>query len=684
MTRAAFARTAVSAPGSAAEREADHAARSVLRGTDVQVRERPRGVGGAERVAEALAASGGKRLTPDLRAAMEPRFGFSFGDVRIHADAAAADTADRLGARAFAIGSHVGFAAGAYAPGRPAGLGLIAHELAHVVQGRGRSDVVMRDAAAPTDAVPHDRPVDVLEAIVHVMSNRGLAADFGEQGENVSSPRYASEVAKTVQEQEHKTLIWIWYLIATGDPVTHGDRAKIAEADAKTARLIVQAKADPSTRRKAAALAARYATGLAELSQRAAREQVDEMLEAGVDASKKAEKTKRAAGDEEQLKAAVGEAQKVMAKWTSVVRRTVSQSTTAKQTAALQTIEYRRIEASFLHDVEVGADPALPWPTIKRAAGMSLPDGIFLLQGGLDAASAILAVSDPKAREDLFKAKSNYFGTVAQGATINKVLWQFVSGTIAAAGAGAYAVTKLAGKATVAQGILDATVKGVSNVGAAINLAGVVHGAFVLADPDATSDEKAEAAVEVAYSAVGLAGFAARWTPRLAAAARWSGPISASLMINFQMVKWLAGMRHKAEVGLNRLDWVACHQATKAAAIEVQDWQRRLAVVDAILATEQDPRRKVELEKYAVAFRSELIERQLKPFVEERLASKGMDDDPKSCGRAFTKRLVPVQGMLASAAGSDDAALAASATFLLIVSKAFAEWDQIVMEKDPS
>src|SRR4029450_1823095 len=101
----------------------------------------------------------------------------------------------------------------------------------------------------------------------------------------------------------------------------------------------------------------------------------------------------------------------------------------------------------------------------------------------------------------------------------------------------AYAVTKLAGKATVAQGILDATVKGVSNVNAAINLAGVVRGAFVLADPHATSEERPEAAVQVAYTPIGLAGFAARWTPRLAFAARWSGPISASLMINFQMVK---------------------------------------------------------------------------------------------------------------------------------------------------
>jgi len=105
MTRTAFARTAVSEPGSAAEREADHAARSVLRGAHVRVGERPRGVGGADWVSETLVGSAGEPLTPDLRAAMEPRFGFSFGDVRIHGDAAAAMLANV--ARGYQDGSLV-------------------------------------------------------------------------------------------------------------------------------------------------------------------------------------------------------------------------------------------------------------------------------------------------------------------------------------------------------------------------------------------------------------------------------------------------------------------------------------------------------------------------------------------------------------------------------------------------
>jgi hypothetical protein len=673
----------------------------------------------------AIPANAGGPLPEPLKAGVESLSGLAMDDVRVHRDSS---EPERLGALAYAQGSDIHLAPGEdrhlpheawhvaqqkqgrVRPGAGAGAPLNADSSLEVeadlmgqravetgsggparpgplANGRATAAVQCRAGkrrrkqAAP--AVRRDRAVDVIEAVVNMMSNRGLAGNFGPMGENISSPRYASEVAKTVLEPDHVALIWTWYRIATGDPATRGDRARIAGAAAATAPLLAEAQADPSARERAAALARDYSTGLEELSQRAAREQVDEMLDRGNAASMKAEASNPAAGDDQQLRTAILAAQKLMGKWVSAVRRTTSGFTSARQKNELQALVYRRSEESFRRAVEAGADPPLPWPeAVKRASGMKPADGIFLLQGALDAANAIMAVSDPKARAALFSAKSTYVGTVAQGATINKVLWQFVSGTIAAAGAGAYAVAKLAGKASVADGILDATVRGVSNVGAAINLAGVIHGGFVLADPDSTPDEKAEAAVEIAYSAVGLTGFAARWVPRLAGAARWSGPISASLTINFQMVKWLAGTRLKAQIGLNRLDWVSCHKAARKAAIEVQDLQRRLAVADAILATETDARRQVELQKYAQAFRWALIEQGLKPFVEARLASTGMDDDSASCGRAFARRLEPVQAMLGSASSSDEAALSASATFLLIVDKAFAEWDQIVMETD--
>lgn len=80
---------------------------------------------------------GGAPLPPGLRADMEARFGEDFAQVRLHRDADSAALAADLGARAFATGRHIAFAAGAYAPETQAGRHLIAHELTHVVQQRG-------------------------------------------------------------------------------------------------------------------------------------------------------------------------------------------------------------------------------------------------------------------------------------------------------------------------------------------------------------------------------------------------------------------------------------------------------------------------------------------------------------------------------------------------------------------
>jgi hypothetical protein len=86
--------------------------------------------------------SPGAPLDASVRARMEPRFRHSFGDVRVHADGRAAESARAVGAHAYAVGPHVVFGAGRYAPGSADGERLIAHELAHVVQGRGAASVI--------------------------------------------------------------------------------------------------------------------------------------------------------------------------------------------------------------------------------------------------------------------------------------------------------------------------------------------------------------------------------------------------------------------------------------------------------------------------------------------------------------------------------------------------------------
>ena len=78
--------------------------------------------------------SSGQPLESFVRWAMEGKLGRRLDDVRVHSDDAAARSAAAIGARAYTFGSHVVFGAGRYQPTSRAGVGLLAHELAHVAQ----------------------------------------------------------------------------------------------------------------------------------------------------------------------------------------------------------------------------------------------------------------------------------------------------------------------------------------------------------------------------------------------------------------------------------------------------------------------------------------------------------------------------------------------------------------------
>lgn len=92
-----------------------------------------------------LRRGGGQPLPDPLRAFLEPRFGRSFGDVRVHAGPDAAELARDANAHAFTVGKHIVFGAGEYRPGVEQGQRLIAHELTHVLQQRGGLHSVQRE-----------------------------------------------------------------------------------------------------------------------------------------------------------------------------------------------------------------------------------------------------------------------------------------------------------------------------------------------------------------------------------------------------------------------------------------------------------------------------------------------------------------------------------------------------------
>ncbi len=114
---------------------------------EIRMKAEPRGPeprAGAETRAAAALTGGGAPLAADLRAHFEPRFGADFSGVRVHADAPAGDAADALSARAFTLGQDIAFATGEYQPSTPSGRRLLAHELAHTLQGGPDSSPVVR------------------------------------------------------------------------------------------------------------------------------------------------------------------------------------------------------------------------------------------------------------------------------------------------------------------------------------------------------------------------------------------------------------------------------------------------------------------------------------------------------------------------------------------------------------
>ncbi len=121
---------------------------------------------------------GGRPLDGGARAALEPRFGRDFGDVRVHDDAAAARSAEQLGARAYTVGRDVVFGAGQYAPASAAGRRLLAHELAHVAQ----------QASAPSPSgplavsAPHDASERAADAAADAAMSGAGPVDAGGGG----------------------------------------------------------------------------------------------------------------------------------------------------------------------------------------------------------------------------------------------------------------------------------------------------------------------------------------------------------------------------------------------------------------------------------------------------------------------------------------------------------------------
>lgn len=96
--------------------------------------------------------SPGQPLDRATRRFMEERFDRSLGDIRIHTDPAAAQSARLLSARAYTVGNHIVFGPGGYSLGCATRRQRLAHELTHAIQQRGAGGTELSTARREGEA----------------------------------------------------------------------------------------------------------------------------------------------------------------------------------------------------------------------------------------------------------------------------------------------------------------------------------------------------------------------------------------------------------------------------------------------------------------------------------------------------------------------------------------------------
>ena len=154
------AKLAINQPGDEYEQEADRAAEQVTGAPEVRLQRRATSQVEPTHVppiVNEVLRSSGRPLDPATRTLMETRFDHDFGQVRVHTDIQAAQSAHAVHASAYTVGHDVVFGPGEYAPQSHPGERLLAHELTHVVQQEGGNSlngpmVLQRDRESGTGA----------------------------------------------------------------------------------------------------------------------------------------------------------------------------------------------------------------------------------------------------------------------------------------------------------------------------------------------------------------------------------------------------------------------------------------------------------------------------------------------------------------------------------------------------
>jgi hypothetical protein len=187
------------------------------------------GMSAAPPIVHDVLETSGRPLDSVTRESMEPRFGRNFGDVRIHTDAKAAESATAVNARAYTVGQDIVFGHGQYSPGSSEGQKTIAHELTHTVQqGGGMKRIPDRlEVSSPSDALEREASAVADGA----MDPKQIGASSGSANiarDDVSAPAPAPPVSPPSPPPPAKKKVTVNITILNGATHSVADAIKYA------------------------------------------------------------------------------------------------------------------------------------------------------------------------------------------------------------------------------------------------------------------------------------------------------------------------------------------------------------------------------------------------------------------------------------------------------------------------
>jgi Domain of unknown function (DUF4157) len=150
--------------------------------------------------------SPGQPLDVAIRSFMEPRFGRDFSSVRVHSDSQAVESARGVNANAYAVGNHIVFGAGKYAPDQNEGKHLIAHELVHTIQTGAESSAEVHTIGTQDSA---EKEADrVANSVLKQGTVRDEIVHSNQETALRRQPIYPQDADKSLDPKTPPLLVW--------------------------------------------------------------------------------------------------------------------------------------------------------------------------------------------------------------------------------------------------------------------------------------------------------------------------------------------------------------------------------------------------------------------------------------------------------------------------------------------